>query len=134
MAKGNWKYLIWKIKILKIRISDVWCVRLLLFQYYIRCVGGMLSDGREEFVCLREEEKWAVDRFEGWIQLSKAEGRSSKQKWSRQWILFSWSSFTRNSTIKKEKNANNLHPSEYSRRIRGCHLLHALSQEVSFLR
>lgn len=44
----------------------------------------MLSDGREEFVCLREEEKWAVDRFEGWIQLSKAEGRSSKQKWSRQ--------------------------------------------------
>lgn len=34
---------------------------------------------------------------------------------------------------KKKKYANNLHPSEYSRRIRGCHLPHALSQEINFL-
>lgn len=47
-------------------------------------MGDVLSDGRREFGCLREEEKWAVERFKGWIQMSKAEGQFSKQKWSRQ--------------------------------------------------
>jgi len=68
--KNNSKYYTW------------WWVRSLLFQYYIRCVGDVLSDGRRDFGCLRD--KWAVEGFKGWIQMSKAEGQFSKQKWSRQ--------------------------------------------------